>query len=102
MRKTPIYSLEDDLGNWLEDHNEILYNEVLESVEEALHGDYDLDAIPVIILQSDAGTTLFMIRSIDAAKESLVKAEAFFVKIEDYEKAARTRDAKVQIEQMNI
>jgi hypothetical protein len=93
MRKTPIYTLDCGLGEWLEKHNATIFDEVLESTEAAISGDYSLSAIPVIILESDAGTTLFALKSIEATLESLNKAMNHFVNLEEYEKAARARDA---------
>jgi hypothetical protein len=98
MRKTPIYSLDCGLGEWLEKNNSTIFNEVLESTEAAIAGEYKLSAIPVVILQSEGGTTLFALKSIEATHESLEKAMTHFVKTEEYEKAARARDAKTYVE----
>jgi hypothetical protein len=98
MRKTPIYSLDCGLGEWLEKNNSTIFNEVLESTEAAIEGEYQLSAIPVVILQSESGTTLFALKSVDATRESLEKAMTHFVDSEEYEKAARARDAKAFVE----
>lgn len=97
-RKTPIYTMDNGLSEWLELNGEIMYTEVLESVEAALIGEHSFTAIPVIILQSESGTTLFIIKSIDATCESLDKAMNWFIDAEEYEKAARVRDAKTAVE----
>ena len=100
MRKTPVYVLKGDLGEWLDDHNEIMFSEVLESVESAMAGEHTFTAIPVIILQNDGGSQLFLLKSIEAVKESLTKAMNWFVDAEQYEKAARARDAKIHLENL--
>ena len=100
MRKTPIYVLKGDLGEWLDDHNEIMFSEVLESVESAMAGEHSFTAIPVIILQNDGGSQLFLLKSAEAVHESLSKAMDWFVRTEEYEKAARARDAKIYVESL--
>ena len=99
MRKTPIYQLSEDLGSWMDQHREVIFDEVLQSTEAALKGEYSLSRVPVMILQSDGGTTLFMLKSVDATKESINKALTWFVESEHYEKAARARDVKAAIEE---
>jgi hypothetical protein len=100
VRKTPVYVLKGDLGEWLDDHNEIMFSEVLESVESAMAGEHLITAIPVIILQNDGGSQLFLLKSTEAVKESLTKAMNWFVDTEEYEKAARARDAKSYVEKL--
>lgn len=97
-RKTPIYSMDNGLTEWLELNGGIMYTEVLESIEAALIGERSFTAIPVIILKSESGATLFIIKSIDATCESLDKAKNWFINTEEYEKAARARDAITAIE----
>ena len=97
MRKTPIYLLDCDVSLWLSNNEDSVFNEVLESTEAAAGGEYNLTEIPVIILQTENGTTLFALKSIESTKESIEKAMNHFVKIEDYEKAARARDVKLLI-----
>jgi len=100
VRKTPIYVLKGDLGKWLDNHNEIMFSEVLESVESAMAGEHSFTAIPVVILQNDSGSQLFLLKSSKAAQESLSKAMDWFVHVEEYEKAARARDAKMYVESL--
>jgi protein-arginine kinase activator protein McsA len=76
------------------EHSGILYDEVLQAVEESINSDMNFAKIPVVILQSESGTTLFMLKSYEATIESLEKSLEWFVKEEEYEKAARVRDAK--------
>jgi hypothetical protein len=100
MRKTPIYQLSEDLGTWMDQHRELIFDEVLESTEAAVEGEYPLSKVPVIILQSDGGTTLFALKSLEATKESIQKALTWFVDSEQYEKAARARDVKAAIDEL--
>lgn len=100
MRKTPVHILKGDLGEWLDGHNQIVFSEVLESVESAMVGEHTFTAIPVIILQNDSGSQLFLLKSAKAARESLLKAMNWFVDTENYEKAARARDAKSYVENL--
>ena len=94
MRKTPVFILSKDLGTWMSEHNDLIFEEILESTEAALAGEYELTAVPVIILQSEGGTSLFMLKSKESMQESLEKAERWFVSVEEYEKAARALSAK--------
>jgi hypothetical protein len=102
MRKTPVYILSKDLGSWMAEHNDVIFEEILESTEAALAGEYELTAIPVIILQSESGTSLFMLKSKESAEESLEKALNYYVGIEAYEKAARARDIKKAVASTDI
>lgn len=102
MRKTPIYQLPldtEDLGSWMNQHRELIFDEVLQSTEAALKGEYSLSRVPVMILQSDGGTTLFMLKSIESTKESVTKALNWFVESEQYEKAGRAHNAMSAIEE---
>ena len=97
MRKTPVYTLNEPVSQWLEKHGRIMYTEVLESVENALKWNEPFTGIPVIILQEETGSTLFTLKNTDSMIESMDKALAWFVTEEEYEKAARARDARKSI-----
>lgn len=97
MRKTPVYNIHGEVKEWLADNNQIMYTEVLESIESAVSDETSFTGIPVIILQTGAGTTLFILKSVNAAADSLDKAMSWFAETEAYEKAARARDAKQRI-----
>ena len=101
MRKTPVYNLKGGITRWLEDNSEIMYTEVLESVEAAISEENSFNGIPVIILQTEDGTTLFILKSIESTLESLEKAMSCFASTEEYEKAARARDAKIWVDSLN-
>jgi hypothetical protein len=101
MRKTPVYTLDGSVAEWLADHGAIMYTEVLESVESAIAGEHSFTGIPVIILQEKSGSTLFTLRTINSIMESMEKAEAWFVSMEEYEKAARVRDARSEVLSQN-
>jgi len=98
VRKIPVYILKGELGKWLDEHNDIMFSELLESVESAIAGEHVFTEIPVVILQNNGGSQLFLLKSSNAAQESLIKAMNWFVHTEEYEKAARARDAKIYVE----
>lgn len=83
----------------MDQHRDVIFDEVLQSTEAALEGEYSFSRIPVMIIQLDGGTTLFMLKSLKATKESVNKALNWFVESEQYEKAARARDVKAAIEE---
>lgn len=97
MRKPPVYMLNEPVNEWLEKHGKIMYTEVLESVEDAIKGNEPFAAIPVIILQDEDGSTLFTLKNSNSMVESMDKALNWFVQEEEYEKAARARDARQSI-----
>lgn len=101
MRKTPVYNLKGGITRWLEDNSEIMYTEVLESVEAAIFEENSFNGIPVVILQTEDGTTLFILKSVESTLQSLEKAMSWFASTEQYEKAARSRDAKTWVDSFN-
>lgn len=94
MRITPSYRIEKDLATWLEEHGDLIFNEILQSAEEAAKRGWSSQPIPVLALETDGGFTTFSLASTDAAKTSLELAIAHFIEVEAYEKAARVRDCQ--------
>ena len=78
------------LVNWVKEHPSELCNEIIVSAKWAK--DIPADRIPVLMLVEPAGVHLFQIAMREGILESLEKAEDFFVKTEQYEKAAECRD----------
>jgi hypothetical protein len=81
------------------EHAAVIYDEVLASIEEEMCVGQNFTRVPVMILQSDSGTTLFMLKSYESTYDSLDKAMNWFASQEEYEKAARARDAKTFIQE---
>ena len=92
MRKTPIYQIKDDLSTWLSENSDLIFDEILESAEEAAQRGKTFSAVPVIILETPEGTTLFTLKSSESVSDGLDKAMKNFIDREAYEKAARVRD----------
>jgi hypothetical protein len=82
------YVIEGSLKDWMVDNAEEIFVNVLESCERGPGN----ESIEIMRLITITGITSFKIGNRDAAINSLNKCEKYFVKIEDYEKAARCRD----------
>ena len=78
------------LIGWVKDHPHELCLEILASAKWAR--DIPAESIPVLMLVEPNGVHLFQIGMRQGIIESLEKAQDFFVKIEEYEKAVETRD----------
>jgi len=91
MSKT--YNVKDDVAKWLKDNHGILFNDILDACEEGLYNEDD--HIHVATIKSSYGVTLLNLPNVDTILESLHKSEMNFVSIEDYERAARSRDCSV-------
>ena len=91
MSKT--YNVKDDIAKWLKDNHGILFNDILDACEEGLLNEDD--HVHVATIKSSYGVTLLNLPNIDNILESLHKSEMNFVSIEDYERAARSRDCSV-------
>jgi len=91
MSKT--YNVKDDIAQWLKDNHGILFNDILDACEEALNTE-DVK-VHVATIKSSYGVTLLNLPNVDTILDSLHKSEMNFVSIEDYERAARSRDCSV-------
>jgi hypothetical protein len=85
-----VYNISGAVKEWLKDHFEDLYEDVLNAAEIAAVS-VDTD-ITVCSLRTITGVTNYILSTSDDVVKSLKKAEAHFVEVEDYEKAARARD----------
>lgn len=94
MRITPIYRIAKNPATWLEEHSDLIFDEILQSAEEAAKCGWSAKPIPVLALETDSGPITFLLASTDAAKTSLELAIAHFIEVEAYEKAARVRDCQ--------
>lgn len=94
MRITPTYKLTEDLPTWLDGHGDLIFDEILQSAEDAARSGWTDQPIPVLLLETAEGSTMFSLASIGAAKTSLELAITHFVEAEAYEKAARVRDCQ--------
>lgn len=85
-----VYNISGAVKEWLTDHFEDLYDDVLNSAENA-----DCSAskgITVCKLRTSTGITNYVLSTSNDVIKSLHKAELHYVENEDYEKAARARD----------
>lgn len=78
------------LIEWVKEHPHELCIEILESAKWAR--DIPADRIPVLMLAEPNGVHLFQIGMREGIIESLEKAQEYFINIEEYERAAETRD----------
>ena len=88
MSKT--YIIEDDVKKWVKEHREELFNDILEACEDGLLE--ETDRVMIAILQTISGVTVMSLHNPGEIVNSLNKCERDFVRREDYERAARTRD----------
>jgi len=82
------YIVEGSLKEWMLDNAEEIFENVLETCESQV----GLPNIEIMRLVTINGVTMFKIKDKESAINALRKCESYFVKTEDYEKAARARD----------
>jgi len=87
-----IYTVDKPMLEWITEHREEMYREVLLQCEDKLLY-YDGDTyVNIALLKTDAGITKFVIKNYDGIIESLERAMFHFAEMEHYELAARARD----------
>ena len=87
-----IYTVDQPIPTWVLEHRDDIYYDVLIQCEESLKTftfDYRIE---VALLRTTVGITKFVIKNKEGILESLNKAMDYFVEVEKYELAARTRD----------
>lgn len=84
------YIVESDIKDWLAEHRDDLFTDILEACESGL--ETGEEKIAVAKIRSMYGVTIFHLPTKKDILESLKKCETNFVIVEDYEKAARARD----------
>ena len=87
-----LYIVDQPVPNWIFEHRDDIYYDVLIQCEESLKTftfDYRIE---VALLRTTVGITKFVIKNKEGILESLNKAMDYFVEVEKYELAARTRD----------
>jgi hypothetical protein len=87
-----VYTVDKPFHSWLIEHRDHIYHDVLTQCELKLIAPNGGAHIDVAILKTDVGETKFVIKDIEGILESLEKTMTYFVDIEEYELAARTRD----------
>lgn len=78
------------LISWVKENPDELCKRIVESAEWAKH--LPAERIPVLMLVEPSGVHLFQIGMREGIIESLKKAQEYYVKIENYESAAQSRD----------
>ncbi len=91
-RDVITYQSDTPITKWIEDHNEKIHTNVLECCESYLSVDTIDFPMHVIRVKTQQGIITFSISNLTAAIESLEKSMNYFVEVEFYELAARTRD----------
>lgn len=87
-----LYTVDQPIPNWVLEHRDDIYFDVLVQCEESLKifdNDYRIE---VALLRTSEGITKFVIKDKEGILESLEKAMNYFVEVEKYELAARSRD----------
>jgi hypothetical protein len=82
------YIVEESVKDWMLNNTEQVFSNVLESCELHL-GEENFE---IMRLRTITGITTFKINDKTSAVNALKKCETYFVKVEEYEKAARARD----------
>ena len=87
-----LYTINQPIPNWVLEHRDDIYYDVLVQCEESLKTFENNYLIEVALLRTTEGITKFVIKDKEGIYESLDKAMNYFVEIEKYELAARARD----------
>jgi len=89
------YNVESSVKDWLYSNRQTLFDDILQACEEG-------STAPLVVcrIRSITGITEYVIRYPEDVRRSLLKCEAFFVKEEEYEKAARARDCGKKWEEL--
>ena len=87
-----LYTVDQPIPNWVLEHRDDIYFDVLIQCEESLKTFENNYRIEVALLRTTEGITKFVIKDKQGIFESLDKAMNYFVEVEKYELAARTRD----------
>jgi len=87
-----LYTVDQPIPNWVLEHRDDIYFDVLVQCEESLKTFNHSYRIEVALLRTTEGITKFVIKDKDGILESLEKAMIYFVEVEKYELAARARD----------
>lgn len=87
-----LYTVDQPIPNWVLEHRDDIYFDVLIQCEESLKTFENSYRIEVALLRTTEGITKFVIKDKEGIFESLDKAMNYFVEVEKYELAARARD----------
>ena len=80
------YNIEGNIINWLDNHREIIHDDILEACELGLG---KTETIEIAKIKNPYGVTVLKIDDPEEIFESLEKAERYYVEVELYEKAGR-------------
>lgn len=87
-----LYTVDKPIPEWVQDHRDEIYNDVLVECENKLKNIDNHYSVDVAVLKTSTGVTKFVLKCIDVIVESLERAMEYFIEIEGYELAARARD----------
>jgi hypothetical protein len=87
-----FYTLDKPVPNWLLEHRDEIYTDVLEQCEAKLRTGVSDCMIDIALLKTSTGITRFVIKDHSGIIESLTRCMNYFADTEKYELAARTRD----------
>ena len=87
---TKVFEVNGPVQEWAKNHGYVINKEILYSCESGLIE--NRQAIEVILIKTKKGITRFILEGKDNIVQSLNLSLEYFVKNEEYELAARTRD----------
>lgn len=87
-----MYTVDMPVQSWIVDHCDEIYTDILTNCEGTLKSTKVSTPVDVALLKTQAGITKFVIKDIEGVQDSLERAMSYFVEVEKYEEAARTRD----------
>jgi hypothetical protein len=87
-----LYTVDKPIPTWAATHRAELSSDILEQCEKKLQNLDGYHRVDVALLKTEAGITKFVIKDIPGVIRSLTVAMNYFVEVEEYLLAARTRD----------
>ena len=87
-----MYTLDKPMPDWLLEHRDEIYVDVLGSCEKKLLHLDEGAGVEIAFLKTPKGITRFIIKNQEGIIDSLERCMAYFVETEKYELAARSRD----------
>jgi len=91
-RDVITYRTDASIVDWIDEHNDTIHNNVLESCESYLISESTELPIDIIRVKTHQGIITFSVSDLKAGISALEKSMNYFAEIEQYELAARARD----------
>lgn len=97
-----LYTVDKPIPNWVHEHKEDIYRDVLIQCEEKLLNPDGINRVEVALLKTEAGITKFIIKDVVGILDSLERSMLYFAEVEQYNLAARSRDCIKNWKKINI